>query len=933
MKKFFLIPLMAMLCTVMAWGKDAHVSNITDLKAAVADASVETIYLDADIAYTSETVGSQINILRSLTIDGQGHTLAGCAKRTSSGNYNVLSINHNGSQMVDVTIKNITLTGKYDASHKANKPVETRGNIRSLTLTDVIIDNQDGPSGNNQGLTIGGAQATAANITMERTQILMNSSSYPVITFNPINLTMTGSKTLGYCSLYFKLDTYGGNNSTVTATDCDLDAPNPHSYSGGWNSFGLFVMQSGINGVNITLNNCGMNAQVTGNSAQGMLVSQGNNNLTINGDNSHINGEFVISDAWLPYTAGHITITGGTYAKDPSNIGTVQCYTFDEEHNIVVDEEENPVLVPCEVNCVPNGYEVQEVNQGGITLYRVVKEVAKDGSGDPLYDLNDNVEGTAEGENPVTSFELSTGTTMELNQETTEAGYVQVKDNGSDEGTTIKVGKILAEEKVDQTLVINNGLDVQGNSTVEVQAGSTLQIGEGGITTEDADNIVIDADKDGAGSLLLDPTITVNQTPNLTVRMLAQQIGRDEFDDYYWHRYAMPVLHIDSWEKEGSLEGAGSYVVQYRTYVYAWDYDANDWANINPNQMAPLKGYTLTLASDYIHVDGDGKVTSEATKGGNLKTLQDVTYIFKGNLVGNTDQALTFEKEGFNYFGNSYTGYMDALTVLNGIEDEHVDGTIYMWNAGQQTYGAVSKGKLEKGTRLKNWEKEIAPMQTFILRLRGADSANEGVSYADAIWNNPRYGNAAAPAPARQASVSNEDAYMEIIVTAANGKSDVMDFTEMTSKSDAFESGYDAEKYMNRKSLNLYADVDGINLSSVVTDNLLGKTLSLQTVNDMYYTMTFDNVEGNEYALLDKATNSVVAITNGASYAFSAQPNTTVENRFEIVSIHKVPTAVENVEAAVKARGIYTMLGQYMGEDINVLPAGVYVVNGVKIVK
>jgi hypothetical protein len=97
--------------------------------------------------------------------------------------------------------------------------------------------------------------------------------------------------------------------------------------------------------------------------------------------------------------------------------------------------------------------------------------------------------------------------------------------------------------------------------------------------------------------------------------------------------------------------------------------------------------------------------------------------------------------------------------------------------------------------------------------------------------------------------------------------------------------------------------------------------------------MSFKNVEGTEYAIRDNVTGQVYAIEEGASFGFAAQPNSTAENRFEIVSIHKVPTAVENTESAAKAHGIYTMLGQYVGEDFNALPAGVYVVDGVKIVK
>ena len=942
MKKIFLIPLMAMLCTVMAWGKDAHVSTIADLNAKLADASIETIYLDNDVTYaTNETV---IWVKRSVTIDGQNHTISGYGKR--GARYVTISIYPDEGTYtapLNVTLKNIK------ASHNA-------ATGRSLELfhydsnVELNIDNCEfrlTGSGNNQGVTVESTHTTVFNIS--NSTFYANNSGYPLITFSPLTLNLTNSNFAGYCALYFKA---GSANSIVNANACNFDAPNVHS--GTSNAFAVFPMED--TPMTFNLNNCGMNAEQIGDQGQPVFCLSewtkdanraGQVNITLSGDNTHINceTEWIWNSFWYPNTTGtpdynsiistaeaalHVNvnaqITGGTYSVDPREM-----IYWNDQYKDGEGYHYNLGHIT-----IPDGYEVKEITMEGVAtpLYRVVKKAQEKTPG-VMYDLNDfvPVEGEGYGDNPVSSFDLSTGTDMTLNQETTTAGYVQVSDKG-DDATVIKVGKVVSEEKVDQTLVINNGLDVQGNSKVEVQAGSTLQIGEGGINTESSENIVIEADEDGAGSLLLDPTITVNQTPNLTVKMLAKQIGRDASGDFFWHRFAMPVLHIENWDKEGTLEGKGSYVVTYPTYVYAWDYDENDWKNIAPKAMIPLKGYTLTLASDYIHMDGD-KVESEGTEGGNLNVLQDVYYTFKGNLVGNTDQALKFEKEGFNFFGNSYTGYMDALTVINGIESEHVDNTIYMWNSAEQTYSAVGKYKLEnekQRKRLADWQKEIAPMQTFILRLRGADDADESVSYADAIWGNPRYGNP-APAPARLASADEEDAYLEIKVTAANGKSDKVDFTEMASKSDAFESAYDAEKYMNRNSLNLYADVEGINLSSVVTDDLIGKTLSMQTVNEVNYTMTFANVEGNEYALLDKATNEVIAITNDAVYTFSAQPNSTVENRFEIVAIAKAPTAVENTESSVKARGIYTMLGQYMGEDITVLPAGVYVVNGVKIVK
>jgi hypothetical protein len=523
--------------------------------------------------------------------------------------------------------------------------------------------------------------------------------------------------------------------------------------------------------------------------------------------------------------------------------------------------------------------------------------------------LNDN-----SGQNPTEDIKVTTS--VALANEETVAEYVEVAGGSStDPKITVTVGE-------GKTFEVSNGMDVSGNAEVVAKPGATVVVGEGGLISEKPENVVIEANENGAASLLLDPKVIVNTTPNLTVRMTAKQIGRDADNDFYWHRFAMPVAHIDSWDKEGNL-GEGN--DKYPTYVYAWDYAADAWDNIAPNQMVPLQGYTLTLASDYI----DG-----AAADGHLNVRQDVTYIFKGNLVGNTDQPLNFQAEGFNFFGNSYTGYMDVKTMLQGLADEHIDGTAYMWNADEQIYVGVSLTKLNKGRGLENWMKEVAPMQTFILRLRGADSADEEVNYAAAIWGNPRYGNSsAAPAPRRVVATVEDETYMEISVKAANGKSSSVDFTESASNSDVFESGYDVEKYMNKNRVNLYATVAGVNLSSVVTDNIEGKTLSLQTNGELAYTMSFKNVEGEAYAIRDNVTGKIIAIEEGTTYEFAAQPNSTVEGRFEIVPASKVATAIENTEVKANVKGIYTITGQYLGENFDILPAGVYVVDGVKIVK
>jgi len=942
MKKLFLIPLLACFSCVMAWAADAHVSTIADLNSKLADASVGTIYLDADLTYAGEAC---INILRSVTIDGQGHKISGGGIRTGSTK-STMAINQgapgNGNWIDLVTLKNLTLQ-----TSTFNQVLNCRGNITRLVIENSTIKSTYA-SGNNQSITFANAdQSTSIELVINNSTIDAGKSGYPIISWNPLAIEANGSTFSGYCGIYLKAPngTPGTRGSVVNADACSFECPNVHS--GLSNAFSCFPIAD--DGITLNLHNCGINNQQIGDQNQA-LVTIGNDglgsnrhaqaiNITISGDNSHINVgggmNKTFQNLWGYNTSGYpskdyndfadinVTITGGTYSVHPqsADMAAYGHWNIEDDQiktvNLII-----PTILPTDT--------VLEITQGDVTLYRVVKKAQEKAPG-VMYDLNDYVpvEGEGYGDNPVSSFDLSTGTDMTLNNEVTTAGYVQVSDNeDTGDATIVTVGQTAGGD--DQTLIINNGLDVQGESQVIVESGATLQIGEGGINTEKPENIIIEANENGAASLLLDPTITVNQTPNLTVRMTAKQIGKKD-GDYYWHRFAMPVdAGITSWEKEGALDP--SLANNYPTYLYGWDYENNEWLKLTHGvvDMTPLQGYTLTLASDEMP---------------GVTGLQDVTYIFKGNLVGNTDKALNFQAEGFNFFGNSYTGYMDVLTLIQGIESNNVEGTVYMWcndpdddEGRYQSYEGVSLLSLQNPTLrlfLADWQKEVAPMQTFILRLRGADSANEEVSYASTIWGNPRYGNNSAPVPApRRAVAANSiENHMAIVVTAANSKGSRVEFTQDVDRSDAFESGYDVVKYMNENAINLYATVGGEDLSAVVTDAIEGKTLSLKTNNEIAYTMSFKNVIGNEYAIRDNVTGTVTAITEGNIYEFAAQPNSLIEGRFEIVSRANAPTAIENTEVNANVKGIYTIMGQYLGENFDILPAGVYVVNGVKIVK
>jgi len=909
MKKIFSFMLMAMLCTVMAWGKDAHVSTIADLSAKLSDESIETIYLDADLTYSSEAC---INILRSVTIDGQGHKISGGGIRTGSTK-STMAINQgapdNGNWIDLVTLKNLTLQNAISAGQALN----VRCNLTKLVIENCTIITTG--SGNNQPITFGGNQSAPVDVTINDSYISSGQAGYPLITFNPIALTTSNTTYKGYCALYFKgvNSSAGSGGSSVTADNCDFDAPNMNPPAGGWNSFGVFAIADG--GITFDLNNCGFNSQETGSDEQqvfmfkyeGAIASIDPCIIHVTGDNSHINGHMLrdaqtsvrpyFQENYDPNAWNHvIEISGGTYAEDPSTVTS---------GDLAIT--------------ISTGYEVSEVKQGDVTLYRVVKKAEEKAPG-VKYDLNDDVptDEPGAGNNPASSFDLSTGEDMTLNQKVTTAGYVQVKDHATEGATTVIVDKTAGGDK--QRLIINNGLDVQGESSVEVKPGAAIIVGEGGINTEDPSNIVIESTEEAQGVLLLDPTITVNQNPELTVKLKTHSKLNAKKSptkwEYTYQRFAIPVMLAtagyvsDDFDPEkNEFYDDEEEAVGFESYVWQWT--GMQWETTTWNALERSIGYQL----------------SNNSKNG------DVTYTFTGNLIGNTNTLYEFDVKGFKFFGNSYTAPIMIEELLKGFKEIYpdVEASVWVYNYANKGWKSVNLDDIADGFA---YATTIKSMDGFILNLRSANSGVAGVDYTSAIWNNPDINPKATPAPARRSNASAVSNSVVINVTSANFADEVT-FVEREDRDLSFENGADASKFMNENGLNIYAETPAGTLSRVATDNLLGTQITFDAENDNIYTLSFGNVRGSSYALRDNVTEKVIGLVEGETYTFTQAANTSVKNRFEIVASYKMPTAVENVETSAKTKGIYTILGQYMGETTqwSTLPAGVYVVDGVKVVK
>ncbi len=468
-----------------------------------------------------------------------------------------------------------------------------------------------------------------------------------------------------------------------------------------------------------------------------------------------------------------------------------------------------------------------------------------------------------------------------------------------EEGTTLTIG--------------NGGMNIGNGGQIVVEAGATVKIGSAGVITTEEDALVIESNDDVQGVLLYEPTVAENTQPKATVKLKtkSRQIGASS---YVFERFAIPTVggEAATYSIEGGMPTSGLYndAPTFLQAVWEWNNETDRWQQLDSfKYMQPFHGYQLT---------------NNTAEGG-------LVYVFEGNLVGNQNKSYEFVENGFHFFGNSYSADINIKTFLNSFS-AGVEKTIWVYDPYDKNYKAITERLANGKVKYGNGEaiRDIRSMQAFLMLLSDGTSGSTSVDYASAIWGNPKY-NSSSPAPARYEE-SNED-WVTIRVSSANGLKDEVILIQSDEFNADFENGADANKFMNNENINLYAVTNAGNLSVVATDNLSNTILTFAAGEASEYTLVFGDVEGYEFTLRDNATGATVLMTEGASYTFEQEPNTTVPARFEVLGAAKVPTAISNIEVEANENGIYSVTGQFMGHDFTNLPAGVYIVNGVKVVK
>lgn len=436
---------------------------------------------------------------------------------------------------------------------------------------------------------------------------------------------------------------------------------------------------------------------------------------------------------------------------------------------------------------------------------------------------------------------------------------------------------------------------VLGNSTsvIKVEAGGKLIVNsQNGIISNFASSIVIEASENAQGILLLSPAATSNTHPKATVNYVASsyKVGPGEF---VFQFMGHPMYNGSVTEVSMAPAGTVGFF--------------NVWNGTTYDKIGYINSASTPQASDNLALfNRDFGFYALQT---NNAQGDKPTVTFKGQVNGNNDAALRILNK-WTTASNGYLGYIDNEAILSAVSAWGATPYVYQ-------YYIDENGDLKwqaKGSTLRPLS-DIAPMEPMMFYRDGAQDVT--LDYSALVWN-PATGEA-VPAPSR----ATNDMTMATINVKGEGCEDEVIVAQTN------EEG--APKYLSGK-LNLYVSAEE-KMDIYTAEDLNNTLIGYQVAKAGVYTMTFNNVQGNALTLVDLANGAQVNIEEGATYTFAASANETNDARFQIVEARKMPTDVETIESAKAQKGIYSLVGAYLGEDFDVLPAGIYVVNGVKVVK
>ncbi|MBQ7191390.1 MAG: hypothetical protein IJS00_00760 [Paludibacteraceae bacterium] len=516
---------------------------------------------------------------------------------------------------------------------------------------------------------------------------------------------------------------------------------------------------------------------------------------------------------------------------------------------------------------------------------------------DSVEDMPQEANSVVEAEDETGIKWVSTADTEETLTENKTLTYLEAIGSNKQ---VLNVGD--AEHNVELTI----GRVVLGNNAqIVVAAGSTLIIdGEQGFVATKNSNIVLEMNPTTSSQFKYDPSVSSNRHPNATIKYTSQGY-RDGATRVYQY-FGMPFVSVDEFTTSSET---------YATQIDIWDRTKYNTIGVLNYDLVEL---SASYAIDYSKFQMFGFYRMNA----NNPQSELQTYTISGQLTGNENATMPLYI-GWATLSNAYTAEMPVKAIEYANNERINNGSgvelaIY-------TYKQLGNSLIwQANNGLRRTTETLLPMQPFMLHNTGSYEEMT-LNYETLVWDPVLI----ESAPARMAQQMTK---ATVRIQNAEGLSDIVTLAQ----ADNFTAGkdmFDAEQYMN-DDINIYV-TDDKRMDIFATDNIQNTYIGITAAQGGTYTMSFEDVEGQDLVLIDLANNQTISIAEGQTYTFNVMDNEQSDYRFKVVGRQELPTDIEDVVKANNNSGIYTLTGVYVGEmNIwNNLPAGVYIVNGDKKIK
>lgn len=454
--------------------------------------------------------------------------------------------------------------------------------------------------------------------------------------------------------------------------------------------------------------------------------------------------------------------------------------------------------------------------------------------------------------------------------------------------------------EIDCPVVINTAVEaysvlIKDGGSITIAPTGGLTVYAGGISGANQDNLIIQNTPQGAGFFRLSPDATTPM-PTATICYSTKSTldtGADK--DATWQYVGAPADGVQ-FDKDS------------RTWIYLWD-EPHGWTEKKASfTMTPFAGYALTQYGQ-------------------------PTYSFSGQLI-NADHDVVLTRteagmQGENVFVNSYAAPIDVATFTADDFSEGVERTFYLfnsgswnqWNAGESdgsnlgSNGDDTPGHycaipvLAAGQFDSHYDITTIPPMQGVYVVAQTDGATIRLNYQKHVWNaRSARMNEPMRAPRRVSDtlsvvsdMPSVERRLRLCLNSPHSGADRIYLLEDSLYSAAYDNGFDALKQLADGLANLYIN-DAFGKTEVSATNRIDSTfVGLLAGEDSLYTLTATSLIGDSLYLLDTANDSLVALSEGMRYAFSARPHTDNPSRFRVLTCRPEAPAPAVPSAVVSA--------------------------------